>query len=79
MDAQSSTAREQHLAQADTHEVFNQPTALENFNAYQSDVALQHWTRVYGGDWASERLHAYGGLCGGELIEAGFLANENKP
>ncbi len=79
MGEQSSTSREQHLAQADTHEVFNQPTALENFNAYQSDLALQHWTRVYGGDWASERLHAYGELCGGDLIEAGFLANENKP
>lgn len=71
--------RNQHLSQAETHTVFNQPTALEQFNTFQSDLALQHWVAAYDGDWANAQLHAYGERCGGDLIEAGFLANENKP
>jgi putative acyl-CoA dehydrogenase len=71
--------RHEHKAQAETHPVFNQPTALENFNTYSSDVALQYWVKAYGGDWAEDRLLAYGERCGGDLIEAGFQANENKP
>ena len=70
---------EKHKAAAETHPVFNQPTALENYNAYSSDAALQYWTNAYGGHWAEERLQQYGALAGGDLIEAGFLANENKP
>ncbi|WP_430460544.1 acyl-CoA dehydrogenase family protein [Thalassolituus sp. LLYu03] len=70
---------QQHKAQAETHPVFNQPTALENFNTYTSDVALQYWVNAFGGDWADEQLTAYGVRCGGDLIEAGFQANENKP
>ncbi|MCB2386752.1 MULTISPECIES: acyl-CoA dehydrogenase family protein [Thalassolituus] len=77
--ANSSTDYQQHKSQAETHPVFNQPTALENFNAYDSDLALQHWVKAYGGDWATDRLSAYGARCGGDLIEAGFQANENKP
>ena len=71
--------RHEHKAQAETHPVFNQPTALENFNTYTSDLALQYWVKAYGGDWAEDRLIAYGERCGGDLIEAGFQANENKP
>ncbi len=71
--------RTEHLAQADTHPVFNQPTALENFNTYLSDTTLQYWVAAYGGDWANDALTTYGQRCGGDLIEAGFQANENKP
>lgn len=70
---------EKHKAAAETHAVFNQPTALENYNAYRSDLALQYWTRAFNGEWAEDRLQQYGALAGGDLIEAGFLANENKP
>ena len=75
----SAFNRDEHMAQADTHPVFNQPTALENFNTYLSDTPLQYWVAAYGGDWANEQLTAYGQRCGGDLIEAGFQANENKP
>ncbi|TDQ43394.1 isovaleryl-CoA dehydrogenase [Permianibacter aggregans] len=68
-----------HKAQAETHEVFNQPTPLEHYNAYTSDNALQFWITKFGGDWASSNLRAYGDRCGNELQRAGFLANENKP
>lgn len=66
-----------HLGE--THEVFNQPTPLENYNAFGSDVALQHWVKTFNGDFAQEKLQAYGKSVGGELIEAGFLANHHKP
>ena len=69
----------EHKAQAETHSVLNQPTALQNFNLYTGDSALKHWTSVYHGDWAETKLNHYGELCGGPLLEAGFLANENKP
>lgn len=63
----------------ETHEVFNQPSPLENYNAYSSDLALQHWVGQFGGDFATDRLQKYGHMAGGELIEAGFLANQQKP
>src|SRR5690606_13717619 len=75
----SAFNRDEHMAQADTHPVFNQPTALENFNTYLSDTALQYWVAAYGGDWANEQLTAYGQRCGGDLFEVGFQANKNKP
>ncbi|UXD89036.1 acyl-CoA dehydrogenase family protein [Thalassolituus hydrocarboniclasticus] len=77
--ANASTEYQQHKSQAETHPVFNQPTALENFNTYTSDIALQYWVKAFGGDWAADKLSAYGERCGGDLIEAGFQANENKP
>ena len=63
----------------ETHEVFNQPTPLENYNAYESDAALQHWMTTFNGDFAKADVSQYGHHVGHELIEAGFLANENKP
>ncbi|NVK38028.1 MAG: acyl-CoA dehydrogenase family protein [Gammaproteobacteria bacterium] len=76
----------QALAQAEastslgeTHEVFNQPTALDPFNAYDGDQALQHWVRVFQGDWHQAQLSEYGQRCGSDLFEAGFAANKYKP
>lgn len=63
----------------ETHEVFNQPAPLENYNAFDSDLALQHWARIYGADYAEDRLRQYGHQVGHELAEAGFLANHYKP
>ncbi|WP_062260789.1 acyl-CoA dehydrogenase family protein [Endozoicomonas arenosclerae] len=71
--------RHDHLSQAETHEVFNQPAPLDPFNTYTSDRVLQYWTKACGGDSAEEMLVAFGRRCGGDLVEAGFLANENKP
>ncbi|MBS7664048.1 acyl-CoA dehydrogenase family protein [Pseudomonas lalucatii] len=63
----------------ETHEVFNQVPPLDGANLYRLDLPLQEWTRRYQGDWAEARIDAYGALAGGELMAAGFLANENKP
>ncbi len=64
---------------AETHEVTNQVPPLDGLNLYRSDLPLQEWVRRYNGGWADDQLCAYGQLAGGALMEAGFLANENKP
>ena len=64
---------------AETHEVFNQVPPLDGANLYAIDLPLQEWLRRYQAGWAEERLHAYGALAGGPLLQAGFLANEHKP
>ncbi|MDD0843038.1 acyl-CoA dehydrogenase family protein [Pseudomonas sp. Gutcm_11s] len=64
---------------AETHEVFNQVPSLDGANLYRLDLPLQEWTRRFGGGWAEDRLNSYGALAGGALMQAGFLANENKP
>ncbi|WP_137975019.1 acyl-CoA dehydrogenase family protein [Pseudomonas sp. F(2018)] len=64
---------------AETHEVFNQVPSLDGANLYRVDLPLQEWTRRFGGGWAEDRLDTYGALAGGPLMQAGFLANENKP
>ncbi|AQZ94933.1 acyl-CoA dehydrogenase family protein [Halopseudomonas phragmitis] len=66
-------------AYAETHEVTNQVPPLDGINLYRSDLPLQEWVRRYKGDWADAELSAYGELAGGPLMQAGFLANENKP
>ncbi len=63
----------------DTHEVFNQPTALENYNAYQSDKVLQYWVNRYGGAWGEDQLTSFGHHVGHELLQAGFQANQHLP
>lgn len=67
------------FSRGETHEVFNQPTPLENYNAYDSDLALQHWTQTYAGDYAEDHLRQYGHQVGHGLMQAGFLANHYKP
>lgn len=63
----------------DTHEVLNQPPPPEKYNAYRSDVILQHYIKSFGGEWGEERLQIYGQLVGYELQEAGFDANAYTP
>lgn len=64
---------------AETHEVFNQPSPLEGYNAYTSDNTLQHYVNIFGGGWGKEILRDYGHLTGNELQQAGFDANRCKP
>jgi len=90
-DTQNELASEQHvssnktaqkasmLSHGETHDVFNQPTALEPFNAYGSDQALQEWVNTFDGDWHTEGLNQFGIRAGSDLFEAGFLANKFKP
>jgi len=67
------------LSHGETHEVFNQPTALDPFNAFESDSALQHWVAQFQGDWHQAALAEYGQRVGTDLFEAGFAANKYKP
>ena len=74
-----NTPNSTSYSNSETHDVLNQPAPLENFNSYGSDVALQHWTSQYGGDFAKQRISQYGQHAGHELLQAGFLANKYKP
>lgn len=65
---------------AETHQVQNQPEALENYNMFDTDAALKEAVVAHNADWALDDLSRFGALCGTkEVIEWGFLANENKP
>ena len=65
---------------ASTHEVLNQPPALENFNLFEQDRPLQEALEREGASWARQDLQAFGARVGqSDYIELGFLANENKP
>ena len=65
--------------QVDTHEVFNQPTPLERYNAYTSDLVLQHYVNRFALGRGKKTLIRYGQLVGHELQAAGFDANHCKP
>lgn len=67
------------MNQFNTHEVCNQPVALENYNAWQIDIALMEAVAREGGSWAQDHLSAFGARTGGDLIDSGFAANENPP
>lgn len=70
----------QDLWLASTHEVTNQPPALENYNLFTEDQALQEAVQREGAADHIPELNAFGELAGRrDTIELGFLANENKP
>jgi putative acyl-CoA dehydrogenase len=63
-----------------THEVFNQPPPLGDYNVFESDAVLREAVHREGAGWAEERIAAVGALAGSErTIELGALANENPP
>lgn len=67
-------------ALASTHEVFNQASALEDYNAYDTDTALREGVVRHGAAWAEPMLSAHGARTGSaEVIRWGFEANEFKP
>ena len=49
-----------------THDVLNQPGALENYDAYCGDRPLVNAVRVFAADWAAETLTHTGTLVGSE-------------
>ncbi|MCG7198205.1 acyl-CoA dehydrogenase family protein [Marinobacter pelagius] len=63
-----------------THEVTNQPPALENYNLFDHDQALQEAAEREGAGHAVDTLRAFGDLAGNAAtIDLGFRANANKP
>lgn len=63
-----------------THEVFNQPPALENYNLYTSDRALMETVEREGGGAAQDGLAAFGAKIGtAEVIDLGRQANTYLP
>jgi len=63
-----------------THEVTNQPPALENYNLFEQDQALQEAAIREGAAHAVDSLRAFGDLAGAAAtIDLGFRANSNKP
>ena len=65
---------------AQTHEVTNQPPALEDYNLYAADIALQEAVVREGAGWAETDIARFGAECGfSERIKLGFDANANKP
>ncbi len=62
-----------------THSVDNQPPPLAPYDAFATDRPLREALQREGGGWAEADVAAYGPIAGGELMELGVLANENKP
>jgi putative acyl-CoA dehydrogenase len=72
-------ARQTELLTA-THEVFNQPPPLVDYDLFGSDRALADAVGREGAGWAAGDLARLGATLGArETIEAGFAANENPP
>ncbi|MCJ7558025.1 MAG: acyl-CoA dehydrogenase family protein [Gammaproteobacteria bacterium] len=64
----------------ETHVVENQPPALQDYNLFKADLALQEAVVREGASWALDSLTGYGELCGRpEMIELGHQANRCKP
>jgi len=68
-----------HIPPGETHQVLNQPTALEDYNAFAADGVLQHYISRFGGDWGRQQLLDYGRHVGHGLLRAGFDANRYRP
>jgi putative acyl-CoA dehydrogenase len=62
-----------------THSVENQAPPLAPYDLWATDRALREAVQREGGGWGEPQLSAYGPVAGGELMELGFAANENKP
>ncbi|MFP5307765.1 MAG: isovaleryl-CoA dehydrogenase [Gammaproteobacteria bacterium] len=62
-----------------THTVENQAAPLPHYNAWLTDTALREAVQREGGGWAEAHLSEFGAVAGGELMELGYTANENKP
>lgn len=73
------TNQQKPVSHGETHEVFNQPTALEPYNAYTSDRALQYWVDQFSASWHQPQLTEFGLRVGTDLYDAGFAANKYKP
>jgi putative acyl-CoA dehydrogenase len=65
--------------QFQTHIVENTPPSLVPYDAYATDTPLREALHREGGGWAEAEIAKYGPLAGGEMVELGFLANQNRP
>ncbi|HET6328401.1 MAG TPA: isovaleryl-CoA dehydrogenase [Planctomycetaceae bacterium] len=64
----------------ETHRVENQPPALENYNAFTTDIALREAVMREGGGWGFDRLTRFGELVGSaRVITWGQQANRFPP
>jgi putative acyl-CoA dehydrogenase len=52
-----------------THEVINQPSGLEDYNAFTDDKPLYDAVRAFGADWASDELYRCGALVGSDKMQ----------
>ena len=78
MNAEQTTSQLDALA--NTHEVFNQATPLQDYNAFRGDTALYDAVLREGGERGVEELDRYGfETTRPEVIEWGYQANANKP
>ncbi|MFW6339490.1 MAG: acyl-CoA dehydrogenase family protein [Wenzhouxiangella sp.] len=62
-----------------THTVENQPTTLENYNAFSGDVALREAVVGEGGSAWEAALVDYGAIAGSEILALGPAANRFRP
>lgn len=63
-----------------THDIFNQPPPLTDYNLYLCDSALAEAIRREAADWCAPQLTALGQFLGTEETQRwGFEANENEP
>lgn len=63
-----------------THTVFNQAKALPDYNMFESDRVLLELITLYGADWATPRLSAFGNFTGSSAANAlAIAANGNEP
>lgn len=63
-----------------THDVTNQPSALVNYNLYDSDRALVEAVTREGSPYSDERARAFGAVLGtAAMLDAGDSANRHSP
>jgi putative acyl-CoA dehydrogenase len=63
-----------------THEVFNQPPPLEDYNPFDADRPLVEALHREGAGWAEDQARDLGAICGSrQTIRWGFEANERRP
>ena len=62
-----------------THQVHNQPQPLPDCNFWLIDAPLREAVQRHGGGWATPVLEEQGRAAGGELRQAGELANRHRP
>ena len=66
-------------ASGETHEVFNQPSPLEDYNPFDADRPLVEALRREGAEWAEDRARELAAICGShQTIRWGFEANEKQ-
>ncbi|MGO9487464.1 MAG: DNA alkylation response protein, partial [Solirubrobacteraceae bacterium] len=62
-----------------THDVTNQPPPLRDVDLFSTNVPLVEAVRREGAEWVLARGAQLGREVGGEPLEWGRLANENRP